>query len=138
MIVVVDSNIIFSALLSKNSFFLETLLKEEYRFVSPNFLFTEIFKHKEKLLKHPKLTEAELLELLNNLLSTMQFIPYNFISAQSVKKAIELYTGVDMRGVVFVGLSIEVGEVLWTGDKTLKDGITAKGFNQFFSPKKLE
>ena len=48
MIVVVDSNIIFSALLSKNSFFLETLLKEEYRFVSPNFLFTEIFKHKEK------------------------------------------------------------------------------------------
>lgn len=138
MIVVVDSNIIFSALLSKNSFFLETLLKEEYRFVSPNFLFTEIFKHKEKLLKHSKLTEAELLELLNNLLSTIQFIPYNFISAQSLQKAIELCTGVDMKDVVFVGLSIELNAVLWTGDKTLKDGITAKGFNQFFSPKKLE
>ena len=138
MIIVVDSNIIFSALLSKNSFFLETLLKEEYRFVSPNFLFTEIFKHKEKILKHSKLTEPELLELLNNLFSTVQFIPYNFISVQSLQKAIELCTGVDMKDAIFVALSIELNAALWTGDKTLKDGIAAKGFNQFFSPKKLE
>ncbi len=138
MIIVVDSNIIFSALLSKNSFFLEMLLKEEYHFVSPNFLFTEIFKHKEKILKHSKLTEPELLELLNNLFSTVQFISHNFISAQSLQKAIELCTGVDMKDVVFVALSIELNAALWTGDKTLKDGITAKGFTQFFSPKKLE
>ena len=136
MIVVVDSNIIFSALLSKNSFLLETLLKEEHHFIAPNFLFTEIFKHKEKILKHSKLSETELLELLNDILSTIQFIHYDFISTESLKKAISLCQDVDMKDMIFVALSIELNAVLWTGDRKLKEGITAKGFNQFFSSSK--
>ena len=133
MIVVVDSNIVFSALLSKNSFLLEILLKEEHHFVAPNFLFTEIFKYKEKILKHSKLSETELLELLNNLLSSIQFIHYDFISPESLKKAESLCYDVDMKDMVFVALTIELNARLWTGDKKLKEGLTAKGYNQFFS-----
>ena len=112
------------------------MLKEEHHFIAPNFLFTEIFKHKEKILKHSKLSETELLELLNDILSTIQFIHYDFISTESLKKAILLCQDVDMKDMIFVALSIELNAVLWTGDRKLKEGITAKGFNQFFSSSK--
>ncbi len=132
--VVVDSNILFSALLSKNSFQLATLLKEEYKFVAPNFLFTEIFKHKDKILKYSKLAEPELLELLNYSLSNIQFIPVSVISIQSLEKAIALCGDIDEKDTPFVALSIELNALFWTRDKKLYEGLAAKGFTQFFNP----
>ncbi|MBE0425847.1 MAG: hypothetical protein IBX72_04265 [Nitrospirae bacterium] len=54
MKVVVDTNILFSAFLSENSQYRDLLFDEKYEFYSPNFVFLEIFKHKEKILKCKK------------------------------------------------------------------------------------
>ena len=135
MIVVVDSNILFSSLLSANSLFVQTLLDGEYKFIAPNFIFVEIFKYKDKILKHSKLSADELLEVLNKLLSNIQFLPNKFISPHNLNKAIELCKDVDLKDCVFVALALEMDAVLWTGDKKLKTALQQKGFNQFFSLK---
>jgi len=133
MIVIVDSNILFSALLAHKSIHLDTLENKAYEFFAPNFIFTEIFKYKEKILKHSKLTEIELLEVLNNLFARIQLVPHHFISLSNRKKASELCENIDSKDAVFVALTIELNGLLWTGDKKLKTGLAEKGFQRFFT-----
>ena len=135
MIIVVDTNIVFSALLSHNSAILQTLLRKEYEFVSPSFIFVELFKYKEKILRHSKLTETELLELMTEVVSRVKFISHDFISAENLSKAIGLCKDIDIKDTVFVALAIELNAALWTGDKGLKAALNIKGFDQFFSNK---
>lgn len=52
--VVVDTNILFSSLLAKNSKIREILERKDLRFYAPNFLMVEIFKHKDRILRSSK------------------------------------------------------------------------------------
>ena len=134
MIVVVDTNIIFSSLLSHKSNMAEILLGKIHQFVAPHFLFTEIFKHKEKILKFTRLTEDELLELLSLLLGNIQFISTSGISSSSLQKAFDLCRHIDLKDLPFVALSIEYDAMLWTGDNKLKTSLTQHNFTKFFNP----
>jgi predicted nucleic acid-binding protein len=58
-LVVVDTNLIFSALIPKASKIRDILFESNRIFYSPNFLIAEIYKHKEKLVKNSKLDESE-------------------------------------------------------------------------------
>ena len=60
MKVVVDTNIVFSTMLSKNSFLRQTLLRSDLQFYAPNYLFTELFKHKERILSLSSETEQNI------------------------------------------------------------------------------
>ncbi|MFQ6044304.1 MAG: PIN domain-containing protein [Candidatus Poribacteria bacterium] len=51
MKVIVDSNIIFSALLSKDNTSRMVLFSPNFEFFSCNFLMVEIFEHKERIVK---------------------------------------------------------------------------------------
>lgn len=132
MIIVVDTNILFSAFLSCNSSFHEILLNKKYQFIAPNFIFVELFKYKEKILKHSKLNENELLELINTTISCIRFISYEFISGENLGRAIDLCCDIDLKDAVFVALTLEFNAVLWTGDKRLIEGLSKKGFVNFF------
>ncbi len=57
--VVVDTNLIFSALIPKSSKIRDVLFETNRVFYSPNFLISEIYKHKDKLISSSKLTETE-------------------------------------------------------------------------------
>ncbi len=57
--VVIDTNLVFSALIPKASKIREILIESYLTFYSPNFLITEIYKHKDKLLKNSNLKEPE-------------------------------------------------------------------------------
>ncbi len=41
---------------------------------------------------------------------------------------------IDEKDIPFLALSIEFQAPLWTGDKTLKRGLLAKGYTHFFNP----
>ncbi len=47
--IVVDTNIIFSSLRSKDSHTRTKLLSSTYKLYAPNFLIVEIFLHKERI-----------------------------------------------------------------------------------------
>ena len=67
--VVVDTNLIFSALIPKASKIRELLFESNMTFFAPNFLIAEIYKHKEKLIKNSKLDESEFYLYFNGLTS---------------------------------------------------------------------
>ena len=57
--VVVDTNIIFSALIKSESRIREALDNPEINFCAPNYLIAEIFKHRNKIVELSKGTEEE-------------------------------------------------------------------------------
>jgi predicted nucleic acid-binding protein len=132
MKVVIDSNKIFSALISENGSISQLLSSENFSFIAPNFTFLEIFKYKEKIIKYSNKTEPEVLRLLNLILLEISFFNENSISKKSIQTAFDLCKDIDPLDTPFVALSIDLDAPLWTGDKKLIKGLKAKGFDNFF------
>ena len=68
MLLVIDANIIFSALIAKGGtfkVFLTNRIAKKFQFVAPEYLFIEILEHFDELLKKTKLSEEELMLVLN-------------------------------------------------------------------------
>jgi predicted nucleic acid-binding protein len=131
--IVIDTNLVFSALISKASQIREILFESNLDFYSPNILITEIYKHNEKLLKSSKLTSTEFSMYFNGIIERIQFVPTDFISLESRQKAYDLCYDVDIKDLPFVALSIDLKIPLWTGDKKLKIGLIKKGFHNIYN-----
>jgi predicted nucleic acid-binding protein len=132
-IVVPDSNIIFRALRSPNSSTRTTLMREDCHFYTPNFLFAEIFKYKEKILLRSKASEEEVYEYLVLLLQKIRFIPEDWVSLGCRIEAFRLYHDTDEKDTPFLALALEMEAKLWTSDEVLKSGLMKKGFHDFFN-----
>jgi predicted nucleic acid-binding protein len=130
MKVVVDTNILFSAFLSVNSKYRDLLFDEKYEFYSPNFVFLEIFKHKEKILKCTKESEEEVYGFMGNMLKRINFVKEDVISAENFKKANALCREIDENDTPFVALALELDGYLLTGDEKLKRELKSKGFDR--------
>ena len=76
MKIIVDTNIIFSALLNSSSRIAKILLNSRghFQFFTCNYLRTEIQRHRNKLLKLTRLSEAKLLELEELVMLNITFI----------------------------------------------------------------
>ncbi|HZK07019.1 MAG TPA: PIN domain-containing protein [Bacteroidales bacterium] len=131
--VVVDTNLIFSALIPKASKIRDVLFESDRAFFAPNFLIAEIYKHKEKLIKSSKLDESEFYSYFTGIIQKIQFVPIDFISIESRQKAYDLCKDIDVKDTPFIALTLELNLPIWTGDKKLKDGLRRKGFNNFYS-----
>lgn len=131
--VVVDTNILFAALVGRHSRLREILLTESgVSFCCPRFVFTELFKHKERILVATKLSEDELLEVLNSLFAHIQFLDEFAIPIGDWLEARRLCRAIDEKDTPFVALAIYLNAPLWTEDQELKAGLRANGFNSFF------
>jgi len=132
--IIVDTNIIFSALVNKNSNIASFLLEPNKSLIMPKFGFVELFKHKEKICTVSKHSQDEILEILYEFIRHIEFFDENSISTKSLKMAWELVKDVDPKDLLFVALTLEVDGLLWTGDKKLRTGLTNKGFESFYLP----
>ena len=138
MKIVVDSSIIFSALLMKNSKLRDFLLKKDYHFYAPNYFFNEIFKYKEKILRCSHLDELELYEYLRKILENIQFVRRDVVSKESRLQAFDLCKDIDEKDSPFIALAIEIDAYVWTGDKKLRKDLEEKGFSRFIDNKFLD
>lgn len=132
--IVVDFNILFSALLKSESSIRDLLGQEKYRFYAPNFLISELFKHRNKVLKGSLLSDGEAVELLQRLLAHIHFVNEEIISTENFMFAFRLCADVDENDTIFLALALELDCDIWTADKKLKSGLTKKGYNRFFEP----
>lgn len=131
--VVVDTNLIFSAMIPKSSKIRDVLFETNRIFYSPNFLISEIYKHKDKLISSSKLTETEFYQFFSGIIERINFVPLEIISVESKQKAYHLCKDVDINDLPFVALAIELNAPLWTGDKRLRNVLLLKGFQNFFA-----
>ncbi len=131
--IIVDTNLIFAALIPKASRIREVLFDNKYTFFCPNFVISEIFLHKEKLIRYSKLNDQEFYLYLNGIIECINFIPNGFISKDSRQMAYDLCKDVDLKDLPFVAMSIEMKCPFWTGDKKLKEALRIKKWNHFFN-----
>jgi len=130
--VVIDPNILFSSLLFQNEHQRKILFSKDVQFYCPNYVFVELFKHKEKVLQCTKATDTEVYEFLSTILEHIRFVNPEVISPSNRESAYQLCADIDEFDTAFVALTLELDAVLWTGDKTLRNGLRKKGFERFF------
>lgn len=130
--VVVDTNIIFSALLREQSQFLQLLLDGKHDFFVCELILMELFKHKEKIIRLSQLSENEIIKLYYLLLKRLHVYKEELISAENWRQAYRLCEPVDEDDTPHVALTLELEGLLWTGDSKLKAGLQRQGFDHFF------
>jgi len=133
--VVVDTNIVFAALVSRRARLREQIFAEAGLSLScPRFLFVELFKHKERIRAATQLPEEELLDFLHVVLERIRFVDEAAIPVGTWLEARRLCREVDEKDTPFVALALHLNAPLWTEDDALKEGLRAKGFVQFYEP----
>ncbi len=131
MIIIVDTNIIFSGLLNPNGKIGDLLLNstDSFDFFAPTFILDELKNHHHKLIKISKLPKDELEFLKRILLKKIELIDLENLSNKSWEKSIELVKDIDEFDAPFIALSLELKAPLWTGDKKLMNGLKKKEFD---------
>ncbi len=137
MRLVIDTNIIFSALLHKKAREFNLIMLGDLDIYVCQFSTVELFKHKEKLLRFSGLTEDMLLDNYYLILKNLQVIHERDIQKEVWRRASELCADVDPKDTVYVAASMMLDAYLWSGDKMLIDGLTSKGYDRVMTTTKL-
>lgn len=139
MRVVVDTNIIFSGILTKDNKIGELLIKskDNFEFFSPDQLKWELEVHKEKLIKIANYSESEYNEAKELALAKVKIIKDSLIPKPDIGKAAELLKDIDLDDTVFLALAIHFNSKLWTGDMQLIQGLNQKGFYNTITTEEL-
>lgn len=129
MKIVVDSNVVFSAILNQSGKIGQLLIfsRRHFDFYAPNLLKTEIKRHKDKILEISGLSEDEFDNLREEVFECINFVSEEQIPYKFWHEAIPIVREVDMDDIAFVALSEYIDARLWTGDKRLLDGLKGKG-----------
>lgn len=130
--IILDSNIVFSAIHSKNSLTRDKLFTLTNPLYSCNFLFVEIFKHKERIFEKSNASDDEIYDYLEKIIQKIHFFNEELIGTENYFKAYHLVKDIDIKDIAFVALNIELSGKLWTRDIVLKDGLKKKGYTEFF------
>ena len=139
MKIIVDTNIVFSGVLNTESNIGRILIdsKNYFEFYSINFLKTELFKHRRKLLNLTAVSEEELDELINLITNKIYFIDEEIISPNHIQEASELIYNTDPSDIPFLALTMYLKGKLWTGDKVLIKALRKNGFNDLLNTKEV-
>lgn len=129
MRVVVDTNIVFSALMSADNTMGEILLNAGagLQFFAPELLLEELDRYTAKLQKASRLSAHQLSESRTRVLASITMVSEYLISEGSWRSAYALTKGVDENDTPFVALALELEARLWTGDRKLDSGLAAQG-----------
>jgi len=119
MLVVVDANVVFSALIRKGKpfkVFIANKIFRVFEFVAPEFLFFEIGNKINKLLSKTKLTKEELSEAFLFIKKEIEFISFDAFS-DKLTEAKEL----NFKDSPYLALALKLSCPIFSGDKGLKE-----------------
>lgn len=121
MKIIVDTNIVFSAILNSNNQIAQIFIygNPKLHLYSCEFLKFEMLKHRDKLLKLTNLNSTELGELESFITQNITFINENLLPEQILTDTKKLLQNIDLFDVPFVALATHLDAKLWTGDKKL-------------------
>jgi len=124
---VIDTNIIFSALL-KNSAARKIILSDTFDLFVPEFSFTEIIKYEEVILKKSGMAKDNLELLLLLLQSHISVIPFKkiFDFLEEAEKEMEK---IDIKDAPFIALALKLKIPIWSNDLHFKKQRKVKSFN---------
>ena len=119
MKIVVDSNIVFSAILNTESNIGQLIIQgtKYFEFYSVGLLKEEILKHRVKILKSSNYSNDQFQNIFQLIINNIQFINDVILSDNEIADALELVKDIDENDTLFIALSDHLESKLWTGDK---------------------
>lgn len=135
MRIVVDTNIIFSAMLNPLATIGQIIIygqrHQQFEFFSPNLLKEEIKRHRNKMIEVSKhIDDTTFEDIRDEMFRCINFISEEQIPYEFWQIAIPLVRDVDMDDIAFVALAEYLDAKLWTGDKKLLAGLEKQGFTR--------
>ena len=139
MKIIVDTNIVFSALLNTKSTIGDLLFNSDnfLEFYSCSYRRYEIEKHWNKLKRISKLSDIELEESKFRVLTKINFINEELIPKKIWMEAEIITKNIDIDDSDFIALTKYIKGYLWTGDKKLYNGLKKKDFNRVYKTSEL-
>lgn len=126
MKVIVDANIVFSAMLNTNGKIASILTNDTVKCIAPGFLKTEIRKYHKKIAKHCLCTIDKILEIEHFIFQQLIFISEEQIEEKFWKNAFEATKEIDEKDTPYVAYALKFKCKLRTGDKKLSNGLRKK------------
>lgn len=117
MDLVIDANVLFSVLI-KDNFSYNFLFSGKFHLFTPEYIFTELEKHKEEILEKTERTTEEFFRLLETLKRRIVIIPLEEL-VPYVDEAEKLTPDPD--DMSYFALALKLNCAIWSNDKKLKD-----------------
>jgi predicted nucleic acid-binding protein len=137
--IIVDANIIFSAILNTNGKIGDLLLNSHhvFQFIAPRFLKEEIRQYHKKIILISGYSSIELQNI-----EDIVYKPISFISEVHIPLSIRissehLVKEIDPKDMVYIAFAKHFRCKLWSGDKALRNGLIKKGFTNIISTDEL-
>jgi len=114
--VVVDANILFSALI-KDSITQRLFFEESLEIYAPEYLFEEFAEHREEILQKSHRSEAEFWKVMAVLKSKISVVPFS-----ECERFMKRARGVspDKDDVIYFAVAFAIRGAIWSNDKNLK------------------
>ena len=139
MKIVVDTNIVFSAILNSDGKIGDLLLNsgKYIDFYSADYLRYEIGNHYDKLSKISKQSFDKISKTEYFVTKEITFISEEQISENIWRSSYDLVRDIDLDDIAFVALAKHFRCKLWTGDGVLIRGLQKNGFKNLISTNEL-
>lgn len=130
--IIVDTNIVFSALLNINSKIGQILIRggNLYDFYAPKYIVSEISYHKGKIKSLGKLNEKSFIEVYRLVTKNITILNHSVIPLKSYISAEEICSSIDADDAIFIAFSQHLDAKIWSGDKKLISGLLKMGFDK--------
>ena len=129
MKIVVDTNIVFSAVLNTHGKIGELLFNPFFDFYTCDFLKQELNEHHGKLRKISKLSEEQLTISKTLIFNKLKFINSILLEESILLSTEEIMIDIDPDDIEFIALGRQLNAKVWTGDKKIHNKLLEKGFD---------
>ena len=140
MIVISDSNIIFSCFYTPNGVIASILKnkKNKLQFIAPSFLLEEVKEHLPEIMKDNLLTKRKATDILTECTQNITFYELKDINKQNREKASKIAKNIDPDDYLFIALHFEKGHKIWTCDNILSKRLKEMGYDICISTQELK
>lgn len=139
MRIVVDTNIVFSAILNTQSRIGQILISgfKYFDFYSVCLLKEEIKNHQNKILSISGYSLSDYKEIYDEIISKITFVHDVLLLDSEINSALVLTQDIDENDTLFVALANQLKSNIWTVDKKLFLGLQSKGYNNLLNTEKM-
>ena len=140
MTIIVDANILISAIINPDSFIGATLLTQNNNidYVLPSFAIEETLYHKERICKTLNIKELFFEKNLDAIHNGCLVFASDSISPKYSKVAIQIVEKIDLKDAIYVAFSLALDALIWTGDLKLYKGLRRKNFKNIITTSDLK
>ena len=131
MIVISDSNIIYSCFYTPNGVIANILKnkKNKVQYIALDYLLEEIKEHLPSIMRDTNRTKQQALNFLKEITKNITFYSKRDILSKYNKEAEKIAADIDIDDVPFIALHLQEGHKIWTCDKILSNRLKEKGYN---------